>query len=704
MKFVMLIFILGLSAVYARNNCEPKSQMQRIKDCRTLLKAGYKEALMHDKGFLNAQLNLSAYKLAKVIYEKDLGNNQTEAMRGLASELLNNDLVESANNQSANIRSDINSFYQNANVELPENTIGLNELQANYADLSDLQISHVLSLNNEETSDFNQNDISTLWFVNAVNREINGSDSFLISKALKRILNYQSDLSPAEKEKQIVDNIARSQLEMQAKLYEIKNEVFRRNKCDCVGDYNEYVNAQNNSILLSCLENEDEIIENDFISSLHAVLFNSPSEVKAQTELKLRFKPKEVNSQDVRRIQDYLNNPEISNKDRIIDFYRSGLYEDTGDCHTFTIIDKVSQTTSVYNIHGDKIFETNAIMAKPRTGSNQVVFNPDGELREFNNGTYSRTTSAGVFYNVLDMDPIERRARKYDEEFNDRVFVLATKDERSGEAVFDDKITIALHGVPINNYVNNANERLNSFDGGNRNLSTGCVNIEGYAFDMVNNLSQNHCPMYILPEDENNYFHVKNRELQFSTSIPERRAGSEVPKRCQGVVSLVDGKTQCTGEWIEDPNGNVNRYYYSDISHKKSISDYRVGEVRNQVVQELFDKRVSLIEETTRSQIDEEDFIDLSAITYALSEGEDNFKATDTFKDLYNAYYKLKNNQGINFDMMSVEDKRMTILGYYLDPNGFESDQGSTHTRINRSKSVSEYLDLTERVRFIYNE
>lgn len=703
MKFVMLILILSSCALYARNNCEPKSDIQRIKDCRSFLRAGFKEALMQDKGLLNAQLNLTAYKLAKLIYEKDLGSNQSDAMRALAGELLDESLLNSANNESGNLREDINQFYNENIPAAPEGLPTLETISDQYEELSDLQISQILSLNNTETSNFDQNDISTLWFVNAVNQELNNKDSFLISKALSRILAYQSDLTPLQKEKRIVDNIARSKLEMQAKLYEIKNEVFRRNKCDCIGDYNQYENAQNNSILLSCQENEDEIIANDFIAELHSVLINSPDEVKAQTELKLKFKPKAVNSHDVRKIQDYLNNPEISNHDRIVNFYKAGLYEDNGDCHSFTVIDKKSQTTSIYNIHGDKIFETNAIMARPRTGSNQVVFNPDGELREFNNGTYSRTTSAGIFYSVLDMDPVERRARKYDDEFNDRVFVLATKDEQNGQTVYDDKITVALHGVPINNYVGNANERLASFDGGNRNLSTGCVNIEGYAFDMINNLSQNHCPLYILPEDENNYFHIRNRELQFSTDIPERRKGEEVPKRCQGVVSFVDGETQCTGEWITDPNGNVNRYYYSDMSKKETITDYKVGEAKNLVLEELMDNKSDLIQNVTRSQIDEEDFSDLSALSYALSVGENNFKAVDTFKDLYNAYYKLRN-QGINFERMNVEEKRMTILGYYLEPSGFQIDQGETYAPINRSKSVGEYLELSERVRFIYEQ
>lgn len=699
MKFIVATLLMSLCAFAGRESCEPKSLEQRIKDCRTHLRAGFKEAIMKDQGLMNAQLNLTAYKLASMIYKKDIGEG-SNALKQLGQELLNPQLIKEANNNSNNLQADINNLYLENNDDENSAQIALDEIESNLGKLTDYQLAKIISASGNES--FNQNDVSMLWFVSEINKQTTMSGSYLVSRAVQSILNYHKDYPQEKKEQEIANNIAKSKVKLQSELYKIKNDIFQKNKCDCVGDYDDYENSQNNSILLSCSREEDEILNIDFMTELHDVLFNSPDEVKVRAQLKLKHKAKKVNSDDIRKLQDYLNGEDISNLDRIVNYYKTGLYEDNGDCQSFTVVDKKNQKTYIYGIDGEKIFETNAIMAKPRSGTNQVVFNPDSELREFHNGTYSRSTSAGIFYSVTEMDPVQRRLRKYDEEFNDRVLVLATRSGTQGNFNYDDKITIAMHGVPVNNYVSNARQRLDSFDGGNRNLSTGCVNIEGYAYDMINNLTQNHCPLYILPEDDQNYFHIKNRELHFSTDVADRKKGVETPKRCQGVVRLVDGKAQCTGLWVDDPKGNVNRYYYSPVSTKKTITAYRVGESSNPVMESLINNRDRLIADTN-AQIDEEDFSDLSALTYALSVGQGNFKSEETFKDLYNAYYRLKTNDEMNFERMSVEEKRMTILGYYLDPSGFGLDSSSTYAVINRNRDVGQNLELASRVRFIYD-
>lgn len=688
--------------------CDPsKSLEDRISSCRLLLNQAYKEALKEDNGLIHTQLTLTSYKIAHHIYSKNLGP-QTEPLKAFSKDLLSEELVNEANESSGNLRERINDFYIKENEdEITNSENALLELETKYQDLNDYELSKILIQTQKSTDLFNQNDVSMLWFVNEVNKQVNNKESRLVSNAVKEILNVNAKLSNEDREKEYVKNIAQANLKLKGELYKIKNEVFKNNKCDCVGDYKETNDKfpQNNSIFLSCRDiNEDKLISDDFLDGLHSVLLNSSGEVKFNDNLPLRFRPNRVNSNDVRLLQDDLNSEKFSNRDRIVNYYKTGLYQNNGNCQSFTIIDKEKQTTSIYSIHGDKIFETNAIMAKSREGANQVVFNPDSELRLFNNGTYSRSTSAGVFYSVLDMDPLERSARKYDEEFKDRVFVLGTRHKNGDNYTYDDKITIALHGVPSSEYVSNAQERLASFDGGNRNLSTGCVNIEGYAFDMINNLSQNHCPLYILPEDPNNYFHIKNRELLFSTDKPKRKEGTENPMRCQGTVSILpDGEPRCNGEWKEDPN-NVNRYYFSEMSDKKTVVDYQVGEGKNKVVDELFNKKNELIENVTENNIDEEDYTDLVSLTYALSEGQANFNAEATFKDLYNAYFKLKSKKNINFERISMEDKRLTIMGYYQDPSGFIADQGESYAPIVSSRSVSENVKLSERVRFIYDQ
>jgi hypothetical protein len=715
MKFIFVMLFIFSYAMGQPVKCDPyKSKEDRIADCRLLLNQAYKEALKEDQGLIHAQLRLTAYKIAKYIYDKNLGP-ESEPLKAFSKELLSEQLVNEANELSGDLQSRINGFYLSRNQEQELNTEdALLDLAAKYQDLNDYELSKILVQTQKSTDLFNQNDVSMLWFVSEVNQEVNNKESTLVSNAVKSIMSFNQSLPQEDREKEYVKNIADANLKLKGELYKIKNDVFKSNKCDCVGDYNKTEEElrrenkkfpQNNSIFLNCRDlNEDELINTDFLDGLHQILLNSSSEVKFNDNLPLKFRPNRVNSNDVRLLQDDLNSDKYSNKDRIVNYYKTGLYENNGECQSFTIVDKETQTTSIYSIDGEKIFETNVIMAKPRQGANQVVFNPDSELREFNNGSYSRSTSAGVFYSVMDMDPLERSAREYDKEFQDRVFVLGTRHKNGDDYSYDDKITIALHGVPSSKYISNAQERLASFDGGNRNLSTGCVNIEGYAFDMLNNLSQNHCPVYILPEDPDNYFHVKNRELLFSTSKPERKRGEENPLRCQGSVSILpNGEAKCNGEWKEDPN-NINKYHFTDLSDKQTVTDYLVGEGKNAVVDELFKNKNILIEEVTKNNIDEEDYTDLVALTYALSEGQDSFNAQATFKDLYNAFYKLQTNKGINFERMSMEDKRLTILGYYQDPSGFIKDQGESYAPIITARSVSENVRLSERVRFIYDQ
>ncbi|MEX0798999.1 MAG: hypothetical protein WD025_06125, partial [Bacteriovoracaceae bacterium] len=304
-----------------------------------------------------------------------------------------------------------------------------------------------------------------------------------------------------------------------------------------------------------------------------------------------------------------------------------------------------------------------------------------------------------------------RKRRKYNEEFDDRVFVISPRTYQNGRYHYDDKTTIALHGVPINGWVDNANDRLASFEGGNRNLSTGCVNLEAYAFDLINELSQNHCPMYILPEDENNYFHIKNRELAFSTRVPERKQGSEPARRCEGgEVKIIDGTPACQGgDWVEDFR-NVNRYYFSDLSREIYHDAYEiVGAEDSRVVEELWQERERLVGSVTAGNIDGEDFEDLAALTYAASSEEATSEdALAKFKDLYNAYYELKEYRGVNFDLLGVNEKRQAILDFYLDPNGFEKSRRekkrSVYAQIDRKKNATDLLSSAQKVRFLHHD
>jgi hypothetical protein len=664
--------------------CDPqKTKIQKIQNCRDHLKTEFKKVLLQDSGLINTRLTLTALKFIKMMSEKNLSG--TKAFNQLLNEFSQEELLQ----DQASVQANINNLYsqrENKQKSLSHNS-SLERLQKGRvvgdAELSEFIINHLESL-----EEFELADASTLWFVHTVSKINLGTQSTLMSELVQRMNTLFSLIGNEQKEKELIRNIAISKIKVVGELNKIKNKVFSNHRCDCIEDYKSPINSQNNSILLSCRKKEIEIIEDDFLFTLDEMLKSSPRELEFNNHFPLRFRQSQVKADLVRKKQDELNTENYTDHERIVEYYRSGLYPDKGKCQTFTIVDKKKQTTTIYAVDGTKIFSTNSIQARPRYGENQVLFNPDGELRLFSNGTYTQTTSAGTFFTVKDLPEEERKKRIYDKEFNDRVFLIATRDGANGNFTYDDKITIAVHGVPINGFVKNARERLESFEGENRNLSTGCVNLEGYAFDMIDEMSQNHCPLYILPEDPNNYYYVKNRELIFSTSIEERKTGRESAKRCQGYIRLIQGKPICEGTLVDDPK-NINRYYFGDVSSNQRLKGFIV-KGSPQHIEGIFNNKQYIINELTNKNIDEEDFMDLASLSYALNPDSSQYNI-DLFKDLYNSYYHL--NKNYNFDKVSQEQKRTQILEFY-----FQSIKSNQEKPIR----IKHFLEKAKEVNFIY--
>lgn len=717
MKSLSLFLILGFVSLAGAQD-GAMSVAERRDRCYSLLVNEFQNAMFNDNGLIQAQLTLTGMKLAKLMAKKNKTSelNSPRSLSKYAKHFMNEDLIARLDQDSKSLEriADMYKSYRSKNKLqiMPK----LEVYHSLWEMLQKNQVSDrdagalMLALNAlEEDASFDENDFAVSWFINQASQNFTGSDSHYLSELVQTALESSNFKDELEREKFIAKNMAQARLKIKAKLAGLKEKVFEANRTYCIGDYQAVWNGQNRSVFEGCRAPEEMIVNEAFLDGIQKILQNE--EITGfKTELSLSDgRSRKLSSHDIRAIQDHLNSDMFDDKQRVVEFYKRGVYPDDGKCQTFTIVDKKNQATSVYTVDGEEIFTTNTIQARPRVGEEQVVFNPDGELRKFENGTYTRTTSAGVFYSILDMDPAERKRRLYHKEFDDRVFVISPRERRNGEYVYNDSTTIALHGVPINGWVDNSTERLASFEKDNRSLSTGCVNMEAYAFDLLNNLSQNHCPLYILPEDDENYLHIKNREIQFSTSSPERKSGKEPAKYCKGgKVELKERGKECVGGvWSEDPD-NVNQYYFSKLSSESHHDYVEVEGESAQVVNALFSDRERLINKVVANNIDSEDFEDLVSLVYATSAPNDVSQGEAKFKDLYNAYYALRERKKVNFDLMTVSEKRERILKYYLDPNGFERDRKnvgrSAYAEIDRSKAVSELLGRAKKVRFIHED
>lgn len=652
------------------------SLSQKRERCYSLLVEEFQNALASDNGIIQAQLTLTGLKLAKEL-QKNKGE-QNATLEALSKNLINKDFVRKlAKNSDAleKMKSMQESYAPSKKIlSAKHEVLGNMARILGKKRLNDEDAGALIQALMHNGSSFDENDFAIAWFAQTAGKNFDNEDSYYLGEIVDAALNNPAFKDPIEKEKFIAKNMAHAQLKLKASLAKLKEKVFEANKRYCVSDYKYALNAQNRSVFEGCREAELSVINESFLDAMAKVLESAefaPSRPKVGL---LDTSARALSSEDIRALQDFLNREKVGDQQRILEYYKRGLYPDNGKCQTFTIVDKKNQKTSIYTIDGEEIFTTNSIQAFPRTGRDEVVFNPDSELRRFSNGTYSRATTAGVFYSILDMDPAQRKLRKYDLEFDDRVLVLSPREVKDGSYVYNDSTIIALHGVPINGYVQNASERLASFDGKNRNLSTGCVNVEAYAFDLLNGLSQNHCPLYILPEDDKNYFHIKNREMHFSTSSADRKRGSESAKRCVGgTVEFLGGETHCRGgSWVADSQ-NTNRYNFTPISRESYHKNLEVLGDGAEAAKSLWRNRERLIKNVAANNIDAEDFEDLVALTHGMEVQEGEAEAV--FKDLYNAYYDLREKQDINFDRVDVEKKRKIILEYYLDPNGFRKQR-----------------------------
>ena len=211
----------------------------------------------------------------------------------------------------------------------------------------------------------------------------------------------------------------------------------------------------------------------------------------------------------------------------------------------------------------------------------------------------------------------------------------------------------AIHAVPNQEWIINRHQRMSSFDKKdiNMNLSTGCVNLEGYSYDILNEYIGDKCPIYILPEDEKNYYAVKNGLLKFTTNDRKRKNQKENSSNRD-----VKGRLSVDRE-------NINIYRYTPKNKNNNIK-FPIGEFKKSpVLMKLLGYRDELYRRAVA--IESDDFEDILSLTASIESNP--IKAKDVFLNLYRSFYREKIS-----DDESVKVKRFKILNRYkqdFNPN-----------------------------------
>jgi len=611
MKSILLIIFLVSSLV----------AFAGAKECRALFVEEFKTILQKDEGLISAKLQVTAIKLLQKVQNR----TGVDSLETYSNSIIGNKTFErlaSSNDIQNSVLELMNKFQGNRKYLDP--ALQLERLR-NTERLSDSDVS-VLMASLQETwkgkddFGFDESDVAFTAFVSEASRLSIGSDSFIISDFIKQF----SD------QKDLTKTLVSARQKVKSQIAKIKAAVYAKYKEECLDFYGEAnTNSQNISIFATCRMDEEKIIDESLLLAIEDIV--------GLEQLSLKLAPLSIATQerqDVRDAQDEINKIK-GNENRIVEAYKRGVIQDT--CNAFVTVDKKKSLTTLYDKDGVEIFQVNAIMG---TGEMNEFknFNPDSVLRKWpvldSEGLpllrkgkpvykYTKTTGAGTYYVQKSLSVKERKERLYDLEFNDRVLVLySDKDDPKNEEVQ------AIHGVPNGNWIKNKDKRMRSFAGesSERKLSTGCVNLEGYSYDIINEFMQNKCPIYILPEDKDNYYFLKNGTLKFSTSSEVRKKNEE-----NSTMIYTDGTKR------DDPN-NFNHYRFSPLDKTNKVKAIKGIAKDSLVLEELLEEQVELYRRARL--LENDDFEDIMAMTYGIT--TDPKESKTVFFNLYNSMYRQK--------------------------------------------------------------
>ncbi len=229
----------------------------------------------------------------------------------------------------------------------------------------------------------------------------------------------------------------------------------------------------------------------------HFVINNQVYDTETGRQLNSPFRStagsKDVKIDKERRVL-YQN---LSDTETIINYHRDR--PDKSGCQHYAIIDKKNAKLTVYSLGGSPVYTTEILVGK-KVSDAKTRWTEYSERDQMASGT----TGAGAF--TIGAPKVNDDLKK---RYSNNILQV------EGQKVF------AIHQVP-----NNLQARYGNFGTGNpldRRVSGGCVNLKQADFLKLGNWIKPTCHVYVLPEEENNKFIVKDGELRFisKTSVAD---------------------------------------------------------------------------------------------------------------------------------------------------------------------------------------
>lgn len=635
-----------------------------VKECRSLLLDEIKNIMAQDEGFLNAQMQLTTMKMAGKVFKRKGLNAQT--IEAYTKSIVGPKTTQKVLNQD-DIRKRIMDLYNKYSTKKElAITPSLDSLINSKKPLNDADVSRLMIILQESDGNFdlNQMDYAIAWLSNKISQASNKENSFLISNTIKKMLSESS--SPQTSiAKSIIDN----QLKLKNYFIQIRAKVFKEHQDKCLNLYVKGADkkAQAESVFAACGVDEMTLLDKLFIEALedihnHVKEYPRKNRMLASVpDLKVK---KVLNDNEAKALQDNINQHK-TDRERIIAFHKSDLAPKTS-CQGYVMMDKLTNQMSLYTNDGQEIISVKGLTGKgvykdkysfhsdsalrgfPRLRDGEVVINPKTGNPMLN---YSGTTGAGLYYSIK-LKPEERTQRMHDQEFNNRVLPLSLKvhNKNKNGYVLNEKIPQAIHGVPNKEWVGNKEKRMTSLqDKGPMNLSAGCVNLAGYSYDLMEEFLHSEegekCPVYILPEDKTNYFFVKNREMNFSTSDLAKKKGKDV-------AFTIDDQTV------------TNRFNYTPLNLTRNHKAYKIkGGDKSAVIDYLLSPEVQNELYKRAKDLESDKFEDYAKLAHLMT--DDEAKAKQIFLNLYNSHWRLVNKEGKNLDFLTHEKQIEMIIKKY---------------------------------------
>jgi LysM repeat protein len=336
----------------------------------------------------------------------------------------------------------------------------------------------------------------------------------------------------------------------------------------------------------------------------------------------------QVRGQNKKAVTTFKDNSERDSNKVIQDFYKNKNEE-------YVVIDK--KTGTLNNYKGNKLLSSINV-GHGKTGED--IITGLGGVKNY-------STGAGIFTIASnDEDVFVRKDKNNNKLYGDNI--RGYKNE-AGQVQGS-----FLHQVPNNN--TEREKKLDDNDPSNNNFSQGCINCKKKDFTSVVSKLKPGTKLYILPQEKDNYFEVKNNKINFTTNKN---------KDIRGYNYTYDDKGNYLSPKVRDAT-----YAPFDIPNKKSaIFDNR----NTRLQQEILNKNKKQLMKDLNLDSDTYDVLAKQLIGHIKQETGSSYKA-DVGERFIN-------------NILDITDVTVPSVTYpFTDKKVFGKHSGKTYTSENSSR------------------